>query len=79
MAEQAEQGLPDAQYSLGNAYYNGDGVAEDVEVAMEWYRKAAEQGQADAQQMLGDLANDGEVRRGMVLQGGRARPGRRAA
>ena len=42
-----------AQYSLGDCYYYGWGVAEDEEEAVKWYRKAAEQGYAGAQNDLG--------------------------
>jgi hypothetical protein len=34
-------------------YELGRGVARDSGKAMEWYRKAAEQGDADAEQRLG--------------------------
>ena len=41
-------------------YYNGDGVAKDDAKAAEWYRKAAEQGNAFAQYKLGDMYDKGE-------------------
>ncbi len=50
----AEQGSARAQYNLGHAYYNGEGVVKDPEEAVRWYRKAAEQGDADAQRALAD-------------------------
>jgi TPR repeat protein len=34
-------------------YYNGWGVPQDYSAAVSWYRKAAEQGHADAQNNLG--------------------------
>jgi hypothetical protein len=40
---------PAAQNDLGIRYYNGDSVPQDYAKAVEWYRKAAEQGDADAQ------------------------------
>ena len=43
-----------AQYSLGYAYYHGEGVPQDHEGAVAWYRKAAGQGDADAQCQLGN-------------------------
>jgi TPR repeat protein len=49
----AEQGLADAQCSLGLCYEEGDGVKKDVVEGVKWYRKAAEQGLADAQGNLG--------------------------
>jgi TPR repeat protein len=33
-----------AQFNLGVRYYNGEGVAKDLEKAAYWYTKAAEQG-----------------------------------
>ena len=51
----AEQGDIDAQYELGNCYYNGRGVSEDKAEAVKWYRKAAEQGHVNAQYQLGFL------------------------
>jgi TPR repeat protein len=34
----------EAQYQLGNCYYNGLGVSEDKKEAKQWYLKAAENG-----------------------------------
>lgn len=55
----AEQGDIDAQYKLGNCYYNGNGVSEDKAEAVKWYRKAAEQGNVDAQYSLGNCYSNG--------------------
>ena len=44
----AEEGNAPAQYLLGGMYYNGQGVPQDYQLAVKWYRKAAEQGEADA-------------------------------
>jgi len=49
-----------AQFNLGVAYYNGDGVAQDKAEAVRWFRKAAEQGHADAQFNLGLMYGKGE-------------------
>ena len=38
----AEQGLASAQYELGVAYCNGQGVPKDATHKAAWYRKAAE-------------------------------------
>ena len=51
----AEQGVANAQYSLGLMYDNGRGVPEDDKEAVKWYRKAAEQGYAKAQYNLGAM------------------------
>jgi len=43
----AERGDAEAQDILGNMYYNGQGVPQDYKEAARWYRKAAEQGDAE--------------------------------
>lgn len=53
MVRSALNGDPDAQYSLGWAYYHGEGVVRDLREAVRWYALAAEQGHADAQCNLG--------------------------
>ena len=50
-----EQGNPKAMYSLGYCYERGLGVEEDGELALEWYRKAAESGDKDALDKIGSL------------------------
>ncbi len=42
----AEQGLAEAQWSLGVLYESGHGVAQSFAGAAAWHRKAAEQGYA---------------------------------
>jgi len=48
----AEQGESDAQYSLGNCYYNGEGVKKDMEKAKKWHLKAARQGHKESKKSL---------------------------
>ena len=48
----AEQGDADAQYKLGVMYSNGRGAPQDDKEAVKWFRLAAEQGEAFAQQRL---------------------------
>ena len=38
------QGIANAQYNLGYCYEKGYGVTKDKEQAMQWYKKAADQG-----------------------------------
>ncbi|MGL5335663.1 MAG: tetratricopeptide repeat protein, partial [Enterovibrio sp.] len=40
----AEKGNAAAQYSLASMYAQGRGVGQDLKQAMQWYKKAAEQG-----------------------------------
>ena len=44
---------PQLQYEQGEMYYYGKGVPKDNQKAAMWFRKAAEQGHADAQFVLG--------------------------
>src|SRR5262249_13137510 len=56
----AMAGDPAAQLGVATLYYGGRGVALDYRLAFEWYSKAAEQGVAQAQYMLGALYRDGK-------------------
>ena len=49
MLQVAEQGNAVAQFNLGLMYDKGQGVRQDYAQAVQWYRKAAEQGDAQAQ------------------------------
>jgi hypothetical protein len=51
----ANAGSAEAQNALGEMWENGRGVPQDFGEAMAWYRKAAEQGHADAQKNLGSM------------------------
>jgi hypothetical protein len=51
--DKAETGDAKAQYNLGRCYANSLGVARDMAEAVKWYRKAAEQNNAQAQVALG--------------------------
>ena len=53
LMQQATAGDADAQVRLGVRYYDGNGVSKDVQQAVSWWRKAAEQGNATAQYFLG--------------------------
>jgi hypothetical protein len=45
----AEQGSPRAQMNIARMYEKGEFVAQDSAMAMEWYRKAAEQSVRDSE------------------------------
>ena len=51
----AQSGDRDAQYRVGDAYEHGRGVKPSPPDAVEWYRKAAAQGQPDAKAGLARL------------------------
>lgn len=60
LIQKANQGDAEAQYNLGVAYYNGEGVEQSHSKAVYWYQKSAEQGDADAQYNLGVAYYNGE-------------------
>jgi TPR repeat protein len=45
-----------AMNNIGELYEKGMGVEKDLDAAIEWYRKAAEQGEENAQSALERLA-----------------------
>jgi len=62
----AEKEALKAQTVLGECYRNGFGVEQNAEEAEKWYRKAAEQGNADAQYELGIWYLDGDDEKAAV-------------
>jgi len=57
----AEQGITKSQYELGWLYEFGvDGVQKDISKAIDWYKKAAEQGDSEARNALSRMALNGE-------------------
>jgi TPR repeat protein len=49
----ARMGNAEAQFDLAEMYYNAEGGEKNDELALKWYRNAAEQGHANAQVELG--------------------------
>jgi len=45
-------GYVDANVTLGNLYYNGSEMTKDLGKAEAWYKKACDQGNADACKMV---------------------------
>ena len=56
----AEQGNASAQHILGNRYRIGQGVPQDYDETLKWYRLAAAQGIAETQYNLGVMYYKGE-------------------
>ena len=56
----ANNGDAEAQFNLGIAYDNGEGVEQSYSQAVYWYKKAAEQDLAEAQYNLGNAYDNGE-------------------
>jgi uncharacterized protein len=69
--EPALKGDADAQFNMGQAYKLGRGVKADLDVAADWYRKAASQGHLQASDSYGHLLHyRGKVAEAMpYLQG----------
>ena len=59
LIKQAEQGDAEAQFHLGLAYYQGNGIEESHEKAFEWWLKAAEE-EVGAMRNLGIMYRDGD-------------------
>ena len=50
---EAAKGDPAAMFQIGNRYQEGDGVEQNMEKAVEWWKKADEKGHTDATYNLG--------------------------
>mmetsp|Transcript_72542 Transcript_72542/g.142095 ORF Transcript_72542/g.142095 Transcript_72542/m.142095 type:complete len:240 (-) Transcript_72542:1-720(-) len=59
----ADQGFAEAQDMLGILYTNGEGVKQNFEEAVKWFRQAADQGNADAQCSLGLMYENEEEKK----------------
>ena len=55
MEEAATGGVPQAQYFMGNAYRNGQGVEKNLALAIRWWTNAVESGQQRAAESLARL------------------------
>lgn len=59
-----------AQCVIGHIYSNGgDGIKKDIDSAIKWYLKAANQGSSTAQKCLGDIYYNGRIVCTEVVQG----------
>ena len=64
----AQEGNAIAQYNVGTMYYEGLGVDDNIDEALTWFRRSADQGYARAQSRLGYIYADGdEVRQDYAL------------
>jgi TPR repeat protein len=55
----AENGEPEAMHKLAEAYQYGNGVSDDIEEAIRWYKAAAEKGHPESQSSLGFIYHHG--------------------
>ena len=51
---------PQTQFNRGTDYWYGNGVPQNYAEAVNWFRKAAEQGYAPAQYRLGEMLATGQ-------------------
>jgi cell division septation protein DedD len=64
----AAKGDPDAQFNMGQAYKLGRGIKQDLNMAGEWYARAARQGHLQAADSLGHLYHyQGKVAQALPL------------
>lgn len=59
LEEEAEQGIPEAQFTLGSLYANGDGVPLNYTKAAHWIGQAAEANLSAAQPVMAWLCANG--------------------
>ncbi len=55
----AEQGDIEAQIKIGFKYENGEDIEQNIEEALKWYKKAADQGSSNAKVNIGNLYRNG--------------------
>ena len=58
LKQEAERGNPEAQYLLGVAYSEGNGIDQELVEAVKWLQSAAKQGYAPAMQTLFTITRD---------------------
>lgn len=63
LLREAEDGNPDAQYTVGYMYYEGQGVNQDDQAALRWIRESASGGNRNAIEALGQMAGMGARQR----------------
>ena len=56
----AKRGDDAAQFLLGMAYYNGEGVAQDYKESFKWFKRSSRQGNEFAENAVGVMYENGE-------------------
>ena len=56
----ADRGNAEAQFQLGNCYYHGLGIEQNIQEALSWYNRAASSGYAPAQNAIGKAHETGD-------------------
>ena len=65
----AKQGNRDAQFALGQMYDFGLGIPQNIPLAFNWYREAAELGHPESQSILGFMHAHGVGTQRNILEG----------
>ena len=60
LKDAAEDGNAEAQFLLGECYFNGRGTRQDFQSAEAWFTESAEQNNVQAQEKLGNLYLNGK-------------------
>ena len=56
----AQAGVPEDEYNLGASYRWGVGLRQNMDLAVQWIRKAAEHGYPLAERTIGEMYENGE-------------------
>lgn len=59
--KKAQAGDADAQNTIGDGYFEGNGIEQDYEKAFEWYMKSAKQGHLEAIASVGLMYENGDI------------------
>ena len=54
----AEKGYSDAMYNLAKCYHRGKGVKKNDNLALDWFKKCADLGDADAKVMVDQITRE---------------------
>ncbi|MFB2579186.1 tetratricopeptide repeat protein [Acinetobacter sp. c2-A9] len=66
--KKAQAGDAEAQNTIGDGYYEGNGIEQDYEKAFEWYKKAADKGHLEAMNSLAYMYENGDVGDADIVQ-----------
>lgn len=61
MRKSADNGYAEAQYNMGQAYYDGVVVDKNMQKGFEWFKNSAENGYKNAQYNMGVIYDKGYV------------------
>ena len=68
LLQKAKSGNAEAQYYIGRAYYDGNGVKKDYNQAFQWFKSAAEKGITEAQYWMGNCYYEGKELNKIIMK-----------